>query len=131
MAHDHLRDSALMRAVTDLVQDLADLVHKELRLARAEIAHKLTLGVHAGIRMAVAAVLAIVGVLLVIEGVVFALAATGLPLHWSCFVVAAILLVAAAIAFYSGRAAGTEDWTPVRTVRQFNETIRTAKEHLQ
>jgi hypothetical protein len=45
--------------------------------------------------------------------------------------VAAILLVAAAIAFYSGRPAGTEAWTPVRTVRQFNETIRTAKEHLQ
>ena len=128
MAHDHLRDSALLRAVTDLVQDLADLVQKELRLARAEIAHKLTLGVHAGIRMAIAALLAIVGVLLIVQGIVFALAATGLPLHWSCFVVAAVLLAAAAITFYSGRA---EDWTPVRTVRQFNETIRTAKEHLQ
>jgi hypothetical protein len=131
MAHDHLRDSTLVRAVTDLVQDLADLVQKEVRLARSEIAHKLTLGVQAGIRLAIAAVLAFMGALLVIQGVVLALAATGLPLHWSCFVVAAVLLVAAAIAYYSGRAAGSEDWTPVRTVRQFNETIRTAKEHLQ
>ena len=131
MAHDQLRDSALVRAVTDLVQDLADLVQKELRLARAEMTHKLALGVHAGIRMAVAALLAIVGVLLIVQGVVFALAALGLPLHWACFVTAAVLLAAAAIVFYSGRAAGSEAWTPVRTVRQFNETIRTAKEHLQ
>lgn len=131
MAHEPLRDSALMRAVSDLVQDLTDLVQKELRLARAEIAHKLTLGLQAGLRLGVAVVLAVVAGLLIVEGVVLALATTGLPLHWSCFVVAAILLVAAAIAFYSGRAAGTEAWTPVRTVRQFNETIRTAKEHLQ
>jgi Putative Actinobacterial Holin-X, holin superfamily III len=131
MAHDALRDTALVRALTDLMTDLSDLVQKEVRLARAEIAHKLNLRLQAGIWFAVAGLLGLVVALLVVEGAVFALASAGLALHWSCLLVAAILAAAAALALYYGRLRSAGDLAPTRSARQFNEAIRTAKEQLQ
>ena len=57
MADESLWETRLIRAVTDLGADLADLVQKELRLARGEIVQKLTLGLQAGAWFAIAAVL--------------------------------------------------------------------------
>ena len=92
MAHDSLRDSALVRAVTDLMADLSDLVQKEMRLARAEIAHKLTIRLRAGAWMAVAGLLAVTAFLLIVEGAVFALVSAGFAIAWSCLTVAALLV---------------------------------------
>jgi len=128
MAHDSLRDSALVRAVTDLMSDLSDLVQKEMRLARAEIAHKLTIRLRAGAWMAVAGLLAVTAFLLIVEGAVFALVSAGFAIAWSCLAVAALLVALAAFTFYFGRAGGARDFTPTRTVRQFNEIMKTAKE---
>ena len=50
MADESLWETRLIRAVTDLGADLADLVQKELRLARSEIVQKMTLGLQAGAR---------------------------------------------------------------------------------
>jgi hypothetical protein len=41
MAIDHLQNSGLTRAVTDLLADLAELLQKELRLAKTEITEKI------------------------------------------------------------------------------------------
>lgn len=41
MALDHLQNSGLTRAVTDLLADLAELLQKELRLAKTEITEKI------------------------------------------------------------------------------------------
>jgi Putative Actinobacterial Holin-X, holin superfamily III len=131
MAHNTLQDTALVRALTDLMTDLSDLFQKEVRLARAEISHKLTLRLQAAAWIGVAGLLALIVVLLIVEAAVFALASAGLALHWSCLAVAGILAVAAAVAFYAGRTAGTEDLSPTRSARQFNEAIRTAKEQMQ
>jgi hypothetical protein len=128
MAHDSLRDSALVRAVTDLMADLSDLVQKEMRLARAEIAHKLTIRLRVGAWMAVAGLLAVTAFLLIVEGAVFALVSAGFAIAWSCLTVAALLVALAAFTFYFGRANGSVDFTPTRTVRQFNEIMKTAKE---
>ncbi|MGA2128583.1 MAG: phage holin family protein [Xanthobacteraceae bacterium] len=128
MAHDSLRDSALVRAVTDLMADLTDLLQKEMRLARAEIAHKLTIRLRAGAWMAVAGLLAVTAFLLIVEGVVFALVSAGFAIAWSCLTVAALLAALAVFTFYCGRATGSADVTPRRTVRQFNEIMKTAKE---
>jgi Putative Actinobacterial Holin-X, holin superfamily III len=131
MADDGLRDMALVRAFTDLTGDLSDFIQKELRLARAEIAQKLSFQLQAGVWFGASGVLGFVVVLLIMQGVVFALANAGLALHWACFLVAALLAIAAGLAFYYGRAGSAEDLMPTRTARQFNEAIRTAKEHLQ
>ena len=130
MAHESVRDSGLVRAATDLFADLSDLIQKEIRLARAEIVHKLTLGVRGGIWMAVAGVLGFLAVIFVLEGAVFAIASTGIALYWACFIVAAGLLAIAAGAFVSGRSQAEAEFAP-RTRRQLGATLRTAKEQLR
>jgi hypothetical protein len=130
MAHDTLRDTGLVRALTDLMTDLSDLFQKELRLAHAEITHKLTKRLQGGLWVATAGLLGIFSALVLVEGVVFELVSVGLPAYGACFLVGGILAVAALIAFLYGRQRSAADLTPARTVRQFNETIRTAKDQL-
>ncbi|HLN07662.1 MAG TPA: phage holin family protein [Xanthobacteraceae bacterium] len=130
MAPDSLRDSALVNALTDLMADLSDLIQKEVRLARAEIAHKMTIRLRAAAWFAVAGLFAVAAFLLIIEAAVFTLVSAGLGLPWSCVVIAALLVVLAAIAFAVARARGSGDIVPTRTARQFNEIMKTAKEQM-
>ena len=89
---------SMPEAFSRVVSDLADLMQKEMRLAKAEIANKITLGLRAGVWMSVAAALCIIALLLVVQALIFGLsAATGLALHWSSLIVAAVL---AAIAVF-------------------------------
>jgi hypothetical protein len=113
------------------MEDLSDLLQKELRLACAEISEKLSRGAHAGIWYAVAALFGLGTFFLVVEGLVFWLASTGLALHWSCFLIAVALAVIGALAFYYARARASEDLVPTRAARQYNQTVRIAKEQLR
>ena len=130
MAEESLWESRLIRVVTDLGTDFADLVQKELRLARAEILQKLSLGLQAGALFAIAAVLGLFAVVLVLEALVFGIAAAGVPLWGSCLLVALLLSALAAIAFFYARRQSSEDMTPVRSARQFTRAIGTVKEQL-
>ncbi|MBV8893418.1 MAG: phage holin family protein [Acidobacteria bacterium] len=131
MADESLRETRLIRAVTDLGADLADLVQKEMRLARTEIIQKLTLLVQAGTWFAIAAVLGFFAVVLVLEALVFGIAAAGIPLWGSCLLVALLLCVVAAVAFFYGRRQSSADMTPVRSARQFTKAIGTVREQLR
>jgi protein-S-isoprenylcysteine O-methyltransferase Ste14 len=130
MAFDSLQNSTAARMIADLLGDLSDLVQKEIRLARAEVMDKISRRLEASIWFAVAGLLAFVVLLLVVEAIVFGLASLGLPLHWSCLVVAVVLAAIAGAAFYYGRASSRESLVPTRSVRQINEDLRTAKEQL-
>jgi putative superfamily III holin-X len=119
---------SMPEAFSRVVSDLADLIQKEMRLAKAEIANKITLGVRAGVWMLVAAALGIIALLLVIEACVFGLsAATGLALHWSSLIIAAALSVIAAASFAKGKA-DTPSLAPDRAVHQVKRDIAVAKE---
>lgn len=119
---------SMPEAFSRVVSDLADLMQKEMRLAKAEIANKITLGVRAGVWMLVAAALGIIALLLVIEACVFGLsAATGLALHWSSLIIAAALSVIAAASFAKGKA-DTPSLAPDRAVHQVKRDIAVAKE---
>ena len=131
MADESLWETRLIRAVTDLGADLADLVQKELRLARTEILQKLTLGLQAGAWFAIAAVLGFFAVVLILEALVFGIAAAGIPLWGSCLLVAFLLCVLAAVAFYYARRQSSQDMTPVRSARQFTRAIGTVREQLR
>jgi hypothetical protein len=131
MAHEQLKNSALPRALSDVVGDLADLFQKEMRLARAELADKLSSKVQAGIWMSAAGVFALIAGLLVIQAIVFGIASFGIPLHWSCLIVAAVMAAAGALAYYKGRAEAQEELTPTRTIRQIKEDATTVKEQLK
>jgi uncharacterized membrane protein YdjX (TVP38/TMEM64 family) len=130
MAHDRLRNSGLAQAFTDLFADLADLVQKEMQLAKAEVTEKITSHLRASVWMVTAGLLGLIVGLLVVEAAVFAIASFGLALHWSCLLVAAALAAGAIAAFYYGRSVAEDDLLPKRSARQISQDIRTAKEQL-
>jgi membrane protein implicated in regulation of membrane protease activity len=130
MTGDHLRESALPRLVSDVVSDVADLLQKEIRLARAEISSRLSLKVRGGIWMVVAGLLGLVVFLLLVEAAVFGIAAAGIAMHWSALIVAAVLAVLAAVAYAMGRRAVVEELAPKRTIQQVKQDIAVAKERL-
>jgi hypothetical protein len=130
MASESLRDSGLIRAVADLFGDLSDLVQKEVRLAQAEVSEKISAKLVGGGWMGAAGVVALVAFLLVIEAAVFAVASSGLALHWACLIVAGILAAVAAAIFYHGRSLAEQELLPTRSVRQVKQDIQVAKEQL-
>jgi hypothetical protein len=131
MARYDTGDVSLIGAASDLLTTLSDLVRKELRLARAEISQKLSQGLRSAVWIVAAAILGMLALVLVAEAAVFALASVGLALYWSCLVVAAVLAVIAALALYVGQAGMSSDLSPARTVRQFNEVVKSATEQLR
>ena len=121
--------SSLPNAFSKVVTDLADLMQKEMQLARAELSEKLSVSIRAGVWMSAAAVLAIVGVFLIVQAIVLGLSAeTGIALHWSCLIVAAVLAAAAGAGFSKGRADVPEQLTPDRAINQVKQDIAVAKE---
>ena len=121
--------SSLPNAFSKVVTDLADLMQKEMQLARAELSEKLSISIRAGVWMSAAAVLAIASVFLIVQASVLGLsAATGIALHWSCLIVAAVLAAAAGAGFSKGRADVPEQLTPDRAINQVKQDIAVAKE---
>lgn len=127
---EHTKNSALPRVLSEVVADLADLFQKELRLFKAELSAKLSIKLWAGVWMSVAGVLGVVAALLVVQALVFGIAAFGIALHWSCLIVAAVLAAAGAAAFAKGKADAREELTPTRTIQNVKQDIATAKEQL-
>ena len=121
--------SSLPNAFSRVITDLADLMQKELRLARAELSEKLSITIRAGVWMSVAAVLAILAALLVVQACVLGLsAATGIALHWSSLIVAALLAAGGGAAFAKGKADVPEQLAPDRAINQVTQDIAVAKE---
>ena len=130
MALEHTKQSRLPSILATVIGDLADLVQKEVRLARTEIVGKLSTKLQAGIWMAVAGVLGFITLLLLVEAAVFGIASSGIALHWSCVIVAAGVALLAGLAFLKGRADAREEMTPTRTIHQIKQDISTAREQL-
>ena len=121
--------SSVPNAFSQVITDLADLMQKEMQLARAELSEKLSISIRAGVWMSVAAVLAIASGFLIVQASVLGLsAATGIALHWSCLLVAAVLAAAAGAGFSKGRADVPDQLTPERAINQVKQDIAVAKE---
>ncbi|MGC1790654.1 MAG: phage holin family protein [Pseudolabrys sp.] len=121
--------SSLPNAFSKVITDLADLMQKEMRLAQAELSEKLSISIRAGVWMSAAAVLAVAGVFLIVQAIVLGLSAsTGIALHWSCLIVAAVLVAAAGAAFAKGKADVPHQFTPDRAINQVKQDIAVAKE---
>ena len=124
--------SSLPNAFSGVITDLADLMQKEMRLARAELSEKLSISLRAGAWMSVAAFLAVVAALLVVQACVLGLAAaTGLALHWSSLIVAAALGALAGAVFAKGKADVPDQLTPDRAINQVKQDIAVAKEQFR
>jgi len=129
---DHLKNSALPRALSEVVSDLADLFQKEIRLARAEISEKLSLKIRAGVWISIAGVLGLIAALVLVQAMVFGIAAGfEIALHWSCLIVAGLFAAVATAAYAKGSANNKDDLYPGRTIQQVKQDIATAKEQLR
>lgn len=132
MTTQQSRGSILPRAFADVVSDLADLVLKEVRLAKAELTAKLSNKLRAGIWMSTAAGLALVGVILLAQALVLWIAvAFGISIHLSCLILAVGFAAAAFLAYYQGREDAREELMLTRTMHQIERDINTAKEQLR
>jgi hypothetical protein len=127
---DDLRNSGLGRTVSALFADLADLMQKEIRLARAEVTTKITGGLQAVVWMVAAGVLGLVTALFVLEGIVFMLIGWGVSPSLSCFLVAAVLAALTVVIAFYGRFLLAENLLPSRAARQISQDVKTAKEQL-
>jgi hypothetical protein len=87
MPFDGIRNSALVRTLADVLEDLPDLLQKEMRLAQAEFTEKIKKGVQASVWMIVAGLLGLMSFFILIQAAIFAIASLGLGLHWSCLIV--------------------------------------------
>jgi hypothetical protein len=124
-----LKDATLPRALSSVLADLADLVQKEMSLARAEVTSKISTKLNASIWMAAAGVIALLGVLVLLAALVLGISATwNLPLYWSCVIVGGALVIIAALVYAKGSADAREQLTPDRTIHQVKEDIAKVKE---
>jgi uncharacterized membrane protein YqjE len=128
--NERLKNSVMVSALSDVAEDLADLLQKEVRLAKAEVTEKLATKLRAGLWLSITAALAISAALVVIEAAIFAIASYGISLHWSCLIVAAALAVASAGAYAISRADSRASVTPTRTLHQVHQDVAAAKEQL-
>jgi uncharacterized membrane protein YqjE len=123
-----LRRSALGHAVGDVLQDVAELVQLELRLAKTELASNLDTVVWKVASIAIAGVFALAAVLALTAAAIFALIDQGLAPYVACLVAAAVLVLLAIIATMASR--GRASMTPSRTLQHVSADLQTAKEHL-
>jgi Putative Actinobacterial Holin-X, holin superfamily III len=130
MPFDGIRNAALIRTVADLLEELPDLMQKEVRLAQAEFTEKIKDAVQASAWMTVAGMLGLVTFVVLSEAAIFAIASRGLALHWSCLIIAAVIGAGAAATFLYGRSTMPSTLVPTRSVSQVSEDIRTVKEQL-
>ena len=131
MTTERLRASPLPRALSDVVVDVADLVQKEMRLARAEIGEKLSNKLRAGTWMLVAAAMALSAFLMLIEGLALWIATFGISLYASHWIIGAALAVMSVLAYFAGRADARESLAPERTIHQVNRDMTETKERLR
>ena len=130
MTTERLRASPLPRALSDVVVDVADLVQKEMRLARAEIGEKLSNKLRAGAWMLIAAAVALIAFLMLIEGLALWIATFGISLYASHWIIGAALALISVLVYFAGRADARESLAPERTIHQVNRDLRETKERL-
>jgi uncharacterized membrane protein YqjE len=130
MTTERLRSSPLPRALSDVVADVADLVQKEMRLARAEIGEKLSNKLRAGAWIFTAGALALIALFMLVEGVALWISTLGISPYASHWIIGTALAVLSALAYLAGRADARESLAPERTIHQVNRDIRETKERL-
>lgn len=118
----------LLQSIADLFGDYADLIQKEIRLARAEIVEVVSRQVRAGALLGIAGLLGLTAFFLILEGIVFAIAAAGLAIYWSCFLVAIVLIATAAGFYLRARSSAVPRAILGRSIEQIRRDIRIVKE---
>jgi len=130
MTPEALGKTRLARSLSDALADTADLLSKQIQLAKSEVMANIGRGVRASAWTIAAAFLFLLTAILLIEAAVFGITSAGIAVHWACLIVAAVLaVIGLALIFYS-RQLVRNALIPERSVRQVNKDISVAKEQL-
>jgi hypothetical protein len=121
-------ERTLGQLVADATHDISSIVRGEIALAKAEIgADAKSAAVGAGM-FAVAGVFAFLALILLLFTAAYGLVAAGLSTWLSFLIVAGVLLVLAAILGFVGKSSMSKlKGTPVRTIKNAQETIAVIK----
>lgn len=130
MGFERLRNAALPHALGDILTDFTDLVGKEVRLAKAEMAEKLANKRRAAIWLGLAGVIALLASMALVQAAVIGIATLGIGFGWSSLIVGVALLGLAAAFYFAGRENAEENLAPTRTLDQIKRDISLAKEQL-
>ena len=130
MVGDQLKTSTAASALGDVLDDLTDLVQKEMRLAQAEFSANLSAKLEGGVWLGTAASLAGVAFLLVVQAAVFAIASYGVSMPWSCLIAAGGVSLVAVLAYLIGRQDANVALMPRRTIHQMQQDVILSKEQL-
>ena len=115
----------------DAFKHFSQLLKSEIALAKAEVAERISTKISGGAWVMVGGVMCVLAFAFALEAAVFAIAARGIALHWSCLIVAGVLLVIGlAFALY-GRSSMQESIAPERSLRQLNRDAAVAREQMQ
>jgi putative superfamily III holin-X len=128
---EHLKDTVLVRAAADVVADFADLLQKEISLARLETSRSVSRAVSAGIWFAAAAAFGTLAAGLIVAALVAGLTeAVQIPVYWSCLIWAGVFVLIAGAIYAKARSNAGNDMVPRRTLGQVKKDIATMKERL-
>lgn len=127
-------DRPLGSLVGDLMSDLAELVSKEIQLAKAELAEKVSQATTGAASLAVGGLVAFAGFLVLLHAAAYGLSALveDLPLWASSLIVGAVVLGLGVALLLRGRShlkAG--NLTPHRTVDSLRQDAKMIREQVQ
>lgn len=127
-------DRPLGSLLGDLMGDLAELVSKEIQLAKAEIAEKVSQATTGAASLAVGGLVAFAGLLVLLDAAVYGVAALldGAPLWVSALIVGVLVLGVGMALLLRGRSnLKAENLTPRRTVESLRQDAEMIKEQVQ
>ena len=132
MTHESFGRVSAASLIADTFNDVSDLLRKEMRLASAEMSSAVTTSLRASVMMLVGGALMFMALLFALGGLALVIVGFGFTLHEAAFMVAGGLVVIGLILFLPARAQMRADrLAPTRSVGQFREAIRTAKEQMK
>ena len=128
--HTH-RNFSTADLLGNAFQHFSQLVRSEIALAKAEVADTISTKISGGVWIIFGSVMCVLAFAFALEAAVFAIAARGIALHWSCLIVAgALLVIGLAFALY-GRSNMQKSLAPERSLRQLNRDAAVAREQMQ
>ncbi len=116
--------------IADIVHDIENIFRNELRLAALEVKGKLKQSASAGGLLAAAGLLGFFGLACLIVTAIVALNIV-LALWLSALIIGVLLLIAAGVAYFAGRAALRKlDPMPQKTVQTLKDNLEWGKAHV-
>jgi Putative Actinobacterial Holin-X, holin superfamily III len=127
----HADDRSLKDLLADLSNSITTLFRREIQLARAETSEKVTQVAVAIGSIAGGAILALAALIVLLQALVLALAAAGVPASWASLIVGVVVAIVAYVLIHKGTSdlkAG--NLAPNRTVDSLKRNAQVAKEQV-